>query len=139
MIGRAFGAVLMAVALAAPAWAAGDEPEYSKAYDGCMAQSSGITVTMRDCISAEQGRQDKQLDAVYRELSAKSDRHARAALVQAERAWVAFRKAQCVYAGEQEFGGTLGPVLIASCFLETTARRLQDLRKYVKAEHGFAE
>jgi uncharacterized protein YecT (DUF1311 family) len=142
MIGRTLGVAALIMAVSTNVWAQGekqdsDKVEYSKAYHECLEKSEGITVNLRDCSGAESDRLDKELNAVYRDLSAKSNPDSRASLVRAERAWIAYRSAHGDYEGEAERGGTLALIIMDSCYLDMTARRLKELRSYVEHKHGF--
>jgi uncharacterized protein YecT (DUF1311 family) len=142
MIERAFAVAMLALMVSSSAWAqeaqkADDQTGYSKAYDDCMEKSNGITVEVRDCIDEEYERLDKELNAVYGDLSAKSTPAARRALVASERAWLAFRRAQCDYEAHADYGGTLSLVLVDGCHLDMLARRVKEIRGYVESKHGF--
>jgi uncharacterized protein YecT (DUF1311 family) len=49
--------------------------------------------------------------------------------VTAQRAWVAFRDANCALSGFQARGGSMEPMLIASCRAEMSAKRAEELRQ----------
>jgi uncharacterized protein YecT (DUF1311 family) len=125
MIGRTIGFLALALAVSAPAGAA-DEGKYSKAFRTCMDKSNGVTVAMRDCYGEEQARQDKLLNAAYKQVLAGAGGKEKTALVRAERAWMAFRDAQCDYQAAPEQGGTNWFLLIDSCHLEMTALRAKE-------------
>lgn len=144
MTGQMLAVAVLGLVVSASAW--GQEPEkesekveFSKAYGDCLDKSDGITLRMRECNGEELRRQDGQLNSLYRELSAKSTPEARAALVRTQRAWIAFRDAECEYEGEQHSGGTLEAIVIGGCHVEMTAQRVMQLRRYVRIEHGFRE
>lgn len=50
------------------------------------------------------------------------------ALVVAQRAWIAYRDAQCELEGFQARGGTLEPALVAGCLARLTIERTKDLQ-----------
>jgi uncharacterized protein YecT (DUF1311 family) len=51
------------------------------------------------------------------------------ALVKAQRAWVAYRDAQCTSYGFQAHGGTMEPMLIYNCQADLTHKRTAELKK----------
>lgn len=123
-------AVLLATA-ASPAQAA--EPKYSSAYDKCLAAPSGqSTAGMIDCIGTEWQAQDARLNRAYQAALKRLELpRQKAALQKAQRAWIAFRDADCVSLYDQDWG-TISRIEAASCRLDRTARRadaLEDFRK----------
>ena len=51
------------------------------------------------------------------------------ALLASQRAWLAFRDAQCAFYGYQARGGTMEPMLIYGCQAELTRQRTQQLKE----------
>ncbi|CAD7054512.1 hypothetical protein RHAB21_00556 [Pseudorhizobium halotolerans] len=51
------------------------------------------------------------------------------ALLASQRAWLAFRDAQCALYGYQARGGTMEPMLIYGCQAELTRQRTQQLKE----------
>nr|CAD6601581.1 hypothetical protein RKHAN_00910 [Rhizobium sp. Khangiran2] len=51
------------------------------------------------------------------------------ALLASQRAWIAFRDAQCTFRGYQARGGTMEPMLIYGCQAELTRQRTQQLKE----------
>lgn len=99
-------------------------------------------VTQRDmnaCADIEYQKADKDLNAAYRQLRNKmsewdktadeTSRGALDALVAAQRAWVAFRDANCEVAGFQARGGTMEPMLVSSCLADMSTKRAEELRE----------
>jgi uncharacterized protein YecT (DUF1311 family) len=50
------------------------------------------------------------------------------ALVKAQRAWIAYRDAQCASVGFQARGGSMEPMLISSCEADLTRKRTAELK-----------
>ena len=119
-----FGAVLAGGPGAA---AAQEPPGYSAAFDACMDRSGGVTVEMRDCSAAEYERQDRALNAAYRDLMGRLGPELQTDLRNAQRAWIAFRKAECDYRHRSE-GGTMGLLVYDGCWLDFTAKRVTQLQ-----------
>lgn len=94
---------------------------------------------MTICAGKDHEKADKDLNAAYQKLRkqlAERDKTADAsskgatdALVTAQRAWVAFRDANCALSGFQARGGTMEPMLIASCLADMSSKRAAELRQ----------
>ncbi|WP_333900030.1 lysozyme inhibitor LprI family protein [Agrobacterium pusense] len=94
---------------------------------------------MTICAGKDYEKADKELNVAYqklRKLLIERDKAADAdgkgatdALVTAQRAWVAFRDANCALAGFQARGGSMEPMLISSCLAETSGKRAEELRQ----------
>lgn len=122
-----------ALLLAAPVAAQADEAlKYSPAYDRCLAEPSGqSTYGMLQCGDAEIAVQDARLNKAYKaDMADMADGSpGKAALLKAQRAWIAFRDADCASVREVR-GGTIAAIFMQNCYLEHTARRanaLEDL------------
>ncbi|MET3667949.1 lysozyme inhibitor LprI family protein [Caulobacter sp. 1776] len=129
---RLFAAVLLLTAAVAPA-AHAEDPKYSPAYDRCLAAPSGqSTMGMIECIGIEFEAQDARLNRAYRTAMKRMELpRQKAALQKAQRAWIAFRDADCASLYDQDWG-TISRVEAANCRLDRTARRadaLEDFRK----------
>ncbi len=94
---------------------------------------------MTYCEEQEFGAADQILNAEYqkaRKVMKKWDAGAEAgskgaedALVKAQRAWVAYRDAQCASYGYQAHGGTMEPQLIYGCQADLTRKRTAELKE----------
>ncbi|WHA41893.1 lysozyme inhibitor LprI family protein [Agrobacterium larrymoorei] len=108
---------------------ADDEPDCSNAQ---------TQAEMTQCAGADFDEADQELNAEYqklRKLLATRDKDADEggkgaveALVAAQRAWVAFRDANCDLAGFQARGGTMEPMLISSCMADMSRKRTEELQ-----------
>lgn len=116
--------------------AGGGESCAGMAAAACMERSPGgqTTVGMGGCLDRERGHWDGWLNAVYQQLyahlAAQDAQFASAApsqaaaLLEMQRAWIAFRDAKCGYEASQWGGGTgAGPAAV-SCHLHETARQM---------------
>ncbi|TPW29296.1 lysozyme inhibitor LprI family protein [Pararhizobium mangrovi] len=54
------------------------------------------------------------------------------ALRESERAWIAYRDAQCSYEGYAAFGGTMQPMLGTECKTRLTEARIAELKEAMK-------
>jgi uncharacterized protein YecT (DUF1311 family) len=129
---RLFAAAVLLAAAVSPARAA--EPKYSAAYDKCLSAPSGqSTAGMIDCVGTEWQAQDARLNRAYRDALKRLELpRQKAALQKAQRAWIAFRDAECASLYDQDWG-TISRVEAAGCRLDRTARRADELEDYRRA------
>jgi len=121
----AFTALLGAVAASAHA---APQPAYSKTHAACMAKAKS-TLDMVNCNSAELTVRNAALNAAYAQAMQRVDT-ASAALKAAERAWIAYRDADCgVYEDRNQFG-TLGEIEAGTCMIDRTIERTGALQKF---------
>lgn len=111
---------------AAPARAA--DPPRSAAYHRCVNQSDGSDRELYACSAEELDRRNAELNGVYGDLAPRLEPNERKALVTAERAWIAYRDAQCDYQGAENEGGTIQPFVIEECLVDITDTRVAFLR-----------
>lgn len=123
----AFGLLLNTPALAAA------DIEMSKEYSGCIDRSNGITTEMLDCISAEFSRQDARLNENYKRLMSKLSSKRKAGLLEAQRAWIKFRDANCGFYYDPE-GSSAAHLASNSCMLNATADRATELKSLANDE-----
>ncbi|WP_406720498.1 lysozyme inhibitor LprI family protein [Thioclava litoralis] len=87
---------------------------------------------MTGCAALDFAQADAALNAEYAATRdrAKARGAAQAdALLQAQRAWIAYRDAACKAQGLEFEGGSLEPMVVAMCKTELTQRRSEDLRR----------
>ena len=124
---RALAAALILATAAAPALA---EPKYSPALDRCLDAPSGMsTLGQKECVWAETKIQDARLNREYAAALRRLTAPQQAKLKAAQRAWIAFRDADCAAREDFEWG-TLSQVNAAFCVLEKTAERADFLAGY---------
>lgn len=99
---------------------------YSDSYDTCNDQSGGVTLEIMNCTAAEEARQDKRLNEAYRSLLAELSDERKRELKAAQRLWIQFRDANCQFYADPEGGSSAG-MAAASCHLEMTATRAEEL------------
>ena len=127
-----FAPVLLCLSvLAAPLAGQAAEPKYSPAYDRCLASPDGqSTMGMIACAGAELKLQDARLNRAYQAAMKRLDQpRQRAALQKAQRAWIAFRDADCASLYDQDWG-SLSRIEANACMLDHTARRADALEQY---------
>ena len=110
-----------------PVAAAPVDREITQEYSTCLENSNGITAEMINCILAETIRQDARLNENYRKLLSKLATERKNSLVEAQRAWIRFRDANCGFYADPE-GGSAARVAANECFLNSTADRAKELQ-----------
>lgn len=118
-------AVMLGLALAA---AAATAKPAASVYQACLDASGGVDPVMKRCGADEIARQDKVLNAVYRKLRGALTPKLQASLAKGERAFLAYRTAQCGFAYDQGSPGTIAGLLYQSCVLDLTAAQIKTLR-----------
>jgi uncharacterized protein YecT (DUF1311 family) len=116
----------LALFLSSPPVAAADR-EMTQEYSTCIAQSNGVTVEMINCILAETGRQDARLNENYKRLLSKLGTERKNTLIEAQRAWIKFRDANCGFYADPE-GGSAARMAANECFLNATVDRAKELQ-----------
>jgi uncharacterized protein YecT (DUF1311 family) len=106
-------------------------PKYSPAYDRCLASPEGqSTIGMIQCAAAELKLQDARLNRAYQEAMTRLDQpRQRTALKKAQRAWIAYRDADCASVYDPDWG-SLARIEANACVLDHTARRADALEMY---------
>ena len=57
-------------------------------------------------------------------------------LVGAQRAWVAFRDAECKFSASGVAGGSVYPLIYSNCTTELTKARVEAFKTYLKCQEG---
>ncbi len=91
----------------------------------CRTQAT--TVEMIECADWQLRRADRQLNEAYAVATAALDEEGKRLLRKAQRAWIAFRDAECLRARDEARGGTMAAVLEIACLTDLTERRVVDL------------
>jgi uncharacterized protein YecT (DUF1311 family) len=91
---------------------------------------------LTECADQRLKRADADLNTVYAAVQKKIEAADRKRLRDAERAWITFRDAECLYRiGGEDYGdqgGTLWPMLELQCRADLTEARVKDLREELK-------
>lgn len=105
--------------------------------DGCVAAlpGGGTTIGIMECIAGEQRAWDGLLNNWWKELRAGPPPGPDDPLLAAQRAWLAFREADCTAATAQFEGGTIAGIVANGCMRDMTARRAIEL--YSRLNAGF--
>jgi uncharacterized protein YecT (DUF1311 family) len=105
---------------------AASETDMSKQYTTCMDKANGVNPDTIDCILAETKQQDARLNENYKRLMSKLSEERKKALLEAQRAWIRFRDANCTF-WDDPAGGQSAAVTAKECILTTTADRASEL------------
>lgn len=116
-------------ALSAGAHAADDG--YSETYTTCMDESGGVTVNMLNCMDSETEQQDARLNQNYKAAMQALTPAQQTQLRDAQRLWIKFRDADGALLGSLT-GGSIDRINSASCFLDMTKQRANDLGRLVE-------
>lgn len=107
-------------------------PYYSPAYTACMDKASS-TADMVECIGTEHDAQDAKLNRVYKTLMTSLSADRKKALRGAQRAWMAYRDANCQFYFDPD-GGTMAALEANLCVLNMTTQRAAELDLFGKRE-----
>ena len=91
---------------------------------------------MNQCAARDANEADADLNLIYKTVVSHYEQADRSAettegvkrLRAAQRAWVAFRDAQCAVAGYEAMGGSMESLLVSGCVADLTKRRATELR-----------
>jgi len=117
-----FGAAAAAFLLAA-------SPAFADEADGIDCKNAVAQQDMNICSDRDYQKADAVLNAAYRKAMAGLDAHNRDLLRTAQRAWIAFRDAQCTYESAPNEGGTIHPLIYSGCLTALTMARTKQLRE----------
>lgn len=94
--------------------------------------------TMNQCAGQEYKTADKELNAVYQQITArlKDNAEGKKLLVNAQRAWIGFRDAECNFSASGVTGGSVYPLIYSNCMTSVTKVRTEALKQYLKCEEG---
>lgn len=111
--------------LAALPAAAQDCPDESQA---------GLT----QCAGDAYKKADAALNVTYKQVMArlKDSETAARSLVVAQRAWIAYRDAECDFISSGVEGGSARPMIVAQCLEQLTTQRTDDLKALLNCEEG---
>lgn len=102
---------------------------------------------MSICAAREADKADRELDAVWQEVKKNVQIHDEfvledqknikshaQALVNSQRAWMNFRKAECDWEGYEFHGGTAEGMAIALCWARITKERISNFKSYLEQQ-----
>lgn len=93
---------------------------------------------LNDCAGQSFAKSDAALNGLYREIMQRLGKETPEArkLVTAQRAWVAFRDAECSFAAAGVEGGSIYSMTVINCRDTLTQKRIDDLKFYLACEEG---
>jgi uncharacterized protein YecT (DUF1311 family) len=123
--------LVMSLAVMPRAWAQ-DDVDCANA----MAQQD-----MNFCAAKDYEAADAEMNAVWKDARAATKdldaelsddlKGAEAALLAAQRGWLAYRDGQCEVAGFEARGGSMEPMLVSGCLADLTRKRTQELKEFI--------
>jgi len=94
--------------------------------------------TLNECANNEYKKSDSELNKIYKDIRKRLDQQPDSAkkLVAAQRAWIAFRDAECNFAAANSQDGSAYGMLISVCRDRLTQARIKDFKTYLSCEEG---
>ncbi|MGB3832858.1 MAG: lysozyme inhibitor LprI family protein [Mesorhizobium sp.] len=88
--------------------------------------------------NADFQKADRALNQTFRQIEKRlaDDASGKARLVTAQKAWIAFRDAECTFQSSGEDGGTAAPMVATSCRATLTEERTKQLKAYLHCQEG---
>lgn len=106
------------------------DARYTPAFQQCLDSPEGqSTMGMVQCVAAELKIQDAALNAAYRQLTAGMNPRQKSGVQKAQRAWIAFRDADCASRQDWEWG-SMSTVAANFCVLRRTVERTIELETF---------
>ena len=96
----------------------------------CKGLNLENTAEQGECLDRKFAQSDQQLNETYKQLMAGLDDVRKVALKKEQIAWIKDKETKCAQAGKEVEGGTLEPVVIADCKVQTTEQRLAYLKAF---------
>jgi uncharacterized protein YecT (DUF1311 family) len=95
-------------------------------------------VAMDICADASYQNADAALNRSYKEIirGLKGDATTTKLLVEAQKAWIAYRDAECAFSTSANEGGTIHPMVFSICLEGVTKKRTAELSAYLKCAEG---
>lgn len=93
---------------------------------------------MNICADADYKAADAKLNKSYGEIMKRlsDDNDGKKLLQTAQRAWIAFRDAECKFSTEGSKDGSIYPMLVSQCLAGLTETRGEQLKAYLNCEEG---
>ncbi|MDR6287747.1 uncharacterized protein YecT (DUF1311 family) [Inquilinus ginsengisoli] len=93
---------------------------------------------MNKCAADAYKQADAALNATYKQIieRLKDDADTTKSLVAAQRAWIAYRDAECDFITSGAAGGTVRRMLQTMCLEQVTSRRVDELKPLLECEEG---
>ncbi|MCX5581020.1 lysozyme inhibitor LprI family protein [Kaistia terrae] len=94
--------------------------------------------TMSLCADKALKATDKRLNTVYQAITRRlaDDPDSTKLLVTTQRAWIAFRDAECTFRSSGTSGGSAYPMVYSTCLDGLTRSRLDELKAFLTCQEG---
>jgi uncharacterized protein YecT (DUF1311 family) len=93
---------------------------------------------MNICAGEDYQAADAKLNAAYQNLIGSDDADAKRLLQAAQRAWIAFRDAECAHNTAASAGGSIHAMEVSQCLTRLTNERIKQLAASANCEEGDA-
>ena len=87
---------------------------------------------MNQCAGKAFRAADATMNQVYRRLVSMLDEDEKAQLKEAQTAWLKYRDTNCEFVADQYKGGSIRPLIEATCLGDMTKRRTTELKTQIK-------
>lgn len=94
---------------------------------------------MNQCAAENYGISDQELNQVYQTMIQGLDGDKKSQLTTAEERWIAFRDAECKFQANRFEGGSIVPLIQASCMEQITDNRIAELRQTTQPEGSYGD
>jgi uncharacterized protein YecT (DUF1311 family) len=107
------------------------------AAESCDTASSS-QADLNECYGNAYKKSNGELNSLYKRITVrlKDDAATTKLLVAAQKAWVAFRDAECNFSTSGSAQGSVYPMIQSICLDGLTSNRIDDLKSYLKCEEG---
>ncbi len=105
--------------------------------DDCMDKASS-QADMNACADKSYVASNATLNKLYGQIQQRlsDNADARKLLVTSQRAWIAFRDAECSFSSSAVAGGTAYSMIDELCHDDMTQKRIEDLKRYLNCKEG---
>ena len=128
--------LILTIAILGSSFAHADIAVVEKAFNTC-AEAAVSTMDSNICSSQAYQDADAELNMVFKKIKNQNAQDSETSvemnkrLVNAQRAWIAFRDADCELSGSSMLGGTGEGMIINGCLATTTIERVKNLSGYL--------
>ncbi|MBZ9678969.1 lysozyme inhibitor LprI family protein [Mesorhizobium sp. ES1-1] len=88
------------------------------------------------CAGEDRQAADAKLNAAYQQLIGSEDAEGKRLLQTAQRAWIAFRDAECARTTASSEGGSIHPMEVSLCLTKLSNERIEQLAASATCEEG---
>ena len=105
------------------------------------AEPCGANATQLDldrCADRDFRKADAKLNAAYRRIMDRltGEARGRKLMAEAQKAWLAFRDAECAFSSSDTEGGSMHPMVVSGCLATLTEARTRTLDGYLACKEG---